>query len=193
MRTFSFDPDGEENAEMSRQHQRDVFAAKMQHRADCGEFDDDIESDFCPAKMEEQPEPSFNPKSCFMIATPTQAKASLNFSQIYCLAVDLGLLLGIENLKDRPDAWVCEVDKRWTFAINGSDGDKSVEINGSMGIDRLEKYQMAVWFNGWLAGILNPVGGIICAGTAGNEDVLIKALEERIAVEKLAKEMSEKG
>lgn len=44
----------------------------------------------------------------------------MNLSQVYCLAVDLGLLLGIENLKDRPDAWVCKVDERWTFAINGS-------------------------------------------------------------------------
>lgn len=114
----------------------------------------------------------------------------MKLSQVYCLAVDLGLLLGIENLKDRKDAWVCEVDKRWTFAINGSDGYKKVEIAGSMGIDKLEKYQMAVWFNGWLAGILTPVSGVLCAGAAGNEDELVAALEHRIEVEKLVKDLS---
>lgn len=39
----SLDPDSEENAEMTRDNQRAVFAAKMQYRADCGEFDPENE------------------------------------------------------------------------------------------------------------------------------------------------------
>lgn len=112
----------------------------------------------------------------------------MKLSAVYCLAVDLGLLLGVENLKDYPEPWVCKVDKHWTFAINGSDGPKDVEFgDSSMGITNLKTVEMAVWFNGWLAGILNPFSGIICAGEAGNEDNLIRALEQRIEVEKLAK------
>jgi hypothetical protein len=118
-------------------------------------------------------------------------KEDLQLSQVFCLAVDLGLLLGVKNLKDWPEPWICKIDDHWTLAINGSDEEKDVDLGqDSMGITKLKTFQMAIWFNGWLAGILNPVGGIICAGEAGNEDNLIRALEERISIEKLAKQMT---
>lgn len=116
----------------------------------------------------------------------------MNIPVVFDLAVQLGLLLGVEKINTLPGAYICKVDNRWTFAVNGTEKPVAVDLGkDSMGIDELRCFHMAVWFNGWLAGIINPAGGTICAGEAGNEDALIKALNDRIAVERLAKEMSQ--
>jgi hypothetical protein len=48
-----------------------------------------------------------------------------------------------------------------------------------MGISELEPGLFAVWYNGWLAGILDPFGhGVMAAGAGANEDTLIAALEK---------------
>lgn len=113
-----------------------------------------------------------------------------HLSVVFDHAVTLGLLLDVSDLKNYEGPWICKVDDRWTFAINGLDKPVAVDLGeGSMGIEKLERFHMAIWFNGWLAGIIHPFGGIICAGEAGNEDELIKALEARIGLEKLAKEL----
>lgn len=114
----------------------------------------------------------------------------MQLSEVFCLTADLGLLLGVSKLNERTDAWICEVDKHWTLALNGTDKDVEVNIKDSMGVDKLHPFHMAVFFNGWLAGLMTATGGVICAGEAGNEDNLIKALQNRIAVETLAQEMT---
>jgi hypothetical protein len=102
-------------------------------------------------------------------------------SEAFLLAVELSIQLGAENIKDLPGAYVCKVDEHWTFAINGTDRNVEVNIKGSMGIGELEPCHMAIWFNGWLAGLLSPKDGVICAGPAGNEDNFIAALKSRTA------------
>jgi len=84
------------------------------------------------------------------------------------------------NVK-HPDGWICRVDDNWTIAANGThmlvtvgDGTKLTGVT-------LQPFNFAVWWNGWLAGTLNPYGGVIAGHPAGaNEDTLIAALKKRI-------------
>jgi len=108
--------------------------------------------------------------------------------EAYCHAVDLCLLLGYKNIKDKPDPIIVKVNDHWTFAINGSDGIKDVKIDGC-GITNLNTFEMAIWVNGWLAAILIPSGGYMFGGH-NNEDKFIKAIKERIKVEQLVKQMT---
>lgn len=111
-------------------------------------------------------------------------------SEAYCVVVELGLLLGVKDIKDLPGAWVQVIDPHWTIAMNGTNNPVDVDLGeGSMGITNLKPVEMAIWFNGWLAGILTPVDGVICAGEAGNEDNFIRDVKRRIETEKLAKQM----
>lgn len=44
-------------------------------------------------------------------------------------------------------------------------------------------FECVVWFNGWLAGVMDPYSGIIAAGEAANEGTFIAAIRARIEAE----------
>ena len=55
MKSFRENPDGEENQKATRQHEREVFAAKMEAKRkdvygciDCGEENEPVEINGCP-------------------------------------------------------------------------------------------------------------------------------------------------
>lgn len=106
----------------------------------------------------------------------------MQLSVIFTLLVELADALGVKKINELGGAWVCKIDPHWTIALNGTKQKTEVTIEGAMGAT-LEPYQMAVFFNGWLAGLMYPNGGVICAGEAGNEDNLIAALRARIEQE----------
>lgn len=93
--------------------------------------------------------------------------------------VQLGLKLGVSNLKDYPGAWVHKVDECWTVAVNGLDDPVRAKPQGCMSVS-IDPFNAAVWFNGWLAGSLDPYGGILAAGEGANEDTFIEAVDEAI-------------
>ena len=45
----------------------------------------------------------------------------------------------------------------------------------------VERFEVAFWFNGWLAGTVSPFGGTLAAGQAANIDTLAEALRMAIA------------
>jgi hypothetical protein len=97
----------------------------------------------------------------------------------------LAIALGVTNLKDREGAWVHQVDDQWTIAINGKDHDVEVRPDGSMGAT-LQPFHAVVFYNGWLASLLNPYGGEFVAGSAANENTFIEAIDRAIAKTKAA-------
>lgn len=99
--------------------------------------------------------------------------------EAYAKVLELGVELGARNLKSRPGAWVHRIDRTWIVALNPHEEELEVEIDGTMG-GRLQSFEVGVWFNGWLAGILTPRGGAIAAGAAANEDAFIRALDRAI-------------
>ncbi len=76
--------------------------------------------------------------------------------------------------------WVGNIDKNWIIAIHANK-DKEIEFKpeGTMG-GKAKFGIMLVWFNGWLAGMLDPYSGIIAAGKFANENTFIEAIELRL-------------
>jgi hypothetical protein len=88
--------------------------------------------------------------------------------------------LGVAPLNQLPAPWVEKIDEQWTIAINGQETKQRIEPTGAMAAD-VPPYYAAVWYNGWLAGLLTPFDGILAAGEAANEDTLIEAMRRRLA------------
>lgn len=60
---------------------------------------------------------------------------------------------------------------RWWIAVNGHD--QPVKCSKGAAVGAFECY---VEYNGWPAGIFNPYGGVLAAGSCANEDVFLAAV-----------------
>ena len=99
-----------------------------------------------------------------------------------CLVAELGCALGEAPIRG---IWECRIDDNWYVAVRGvPDGDEllsvEVEPQGCMKAE-LRPAEMAVWYNGWLAGLVGGDGGTFAAGEGANEAAFCKALETRLA------------
>lgn len=119
------------------------------------------------------------------MAIRTEGEETMS-NQMYELAVaankiaELAHVLGVRNIKAFPGAWYRRIDDKWEVATNGHDKPIDVEPPGCMKAT-IDPYHTAVWYNGWLAGLMTPFGGIIAAGEGANEDTFIAALDKAIA------------
>jgi len=98
-----------------------------------------------------------------------------------CLVAELGCALGEVPIRG---IWECRIDDNWYVAVRGVlDGDEplsvEVEPQGCMKAE-LRLAEMAVWYNGWLAGLVGGDGGPFAAGEGANEAVFCKALETKL-------------
>ena len=96
--------------------------------------------------------------------------------EMFAKVCELGIALGVTDLVKREGAWVHKVDDQWIFAVNPHDETLDVKPEGTMGC-HIPFGHVAVWYNGWLAGILAPNGGEFAAGSGANEDTFIAALD----------------
>lgn len=79
--------------------------------------------------------------------------------------------------------WVGDVDGNWAIAIHANEGEEvEFKPEGTMG-GKAKFGILLVWFNGWLAGMLDPYGGVIAAGDLANEDTFIEAIEKKLRSE----------
>lgn len=79
---------------------------------------------------------------------------------------------GVKSIKDLPACWEAAVGDHWWIAVNGH----GVPVACSHGGD-VPPFSAFVEFNGWPAGILDPMGGVIAAGELANEQTFRAALE----------------
>ena len=107
---------------------------------------------------------------------------STQVAEVYDKMVRLGTALGVKNIKDLPGAWVQRVDDEWMFAINGRDETLCVQPDENTMPANLPFGIAAVWFNGWMAGTLDPFGGVFVVGMGANEDKFIEALDRAIGL-----------
>lgn len=102
-------------------------------------------------------------------------------SEAYIKACELIKLITGKNLIELPGKkWSGKIDDNWIIAIHANEGETiEFEPEGTMGCSTTFGI-LVVWFNGWLAGLLDPYGGTIAAGETANEDTFIEAIENRI-------------
>jgi len=80
---------------------------------------------------------------------------------------------GLQPISDMPGKRWIGTCGPWKWIVNGGDTYESKE--DGIGVPPFRTY---VWYNGWIAGILDPVGrGEFAAGTGANADTFAKALE----------------
>lgn len=90
-------------------------------------------------------------------------------------------VLGVRDIGAMTEAWTHKVDEAWTIAANGHTEPVSVEPDGCMAAD-LAPFEFAVWFNGWLAGILTVSGdGVFASGAGANQQAFSRAIDQFIA------------
>lgn len=86
---------------------------------------------------------------------------------------ELSMALGVKDLAHRSEPWVHRIDERWTVAAQAHAPVVPVEPEGCMAVD-LERFHIAFWWNGWLAGIISAAGGEVAAHPDGaNVDRLL--------------------
>jgi hypothetical protein len=78
---------------------------------------------------------------------------------------------GATSISMKEGLWVRKVDEHWIVKCNGKDHD----------VENIPPFSWSIEFNGWPAGIMSIMGdGILCAGEAGNEENLRKALLDSV-------------
>jgi hypothetical protein len=105
----------------------------------------------------------------------------IELTEVFSLVVTLCHALGVVNIKDLPGAWEYRIDDQWEIAVNGHREAIEIPNDGSrrMGCT-IPPFESAIWFNGWLAGLMSPFDGILAGGEACNEAALIDALHKAI-------------
>lgn len=109
-------------------------------------------------------------------------------AEVFDLIAQLSLAKGIHPICDIPgcaELFVpSEGESGWLIAVNGHAIEFKFEKAGTMGCD-VPPFNGAVFWNGWLAGIVSPFGGVIAAHPTGaNEERLIRDLERAITLAK---------
>ena len=92
----------------------------------------------------------------------------------------INIITGKSLLEMSGKRWVGNIDKNWIIAVQANK-DQEVEFKpkGTMG-GKVGFGIMLGWFNGWLAGMLDPGGGVIAAGELANEDRFIEAIDIKL-------------
>lgn len=100
------------------------------------------------------------------------------------LAYKLALLaqaLGVPPLNQLPGPWRYRIDAQWEVAVNGWQETVNVPMTDDCMGAELPPFHMAVWYNGFLAGLMTPFQGVIAAGEGANEDTLIAAIDAALS------------
>jgi hypothetical protein len=100
------------------------------------------------------------------------AMISEQISEAMAAVMELAHRRGVTKINELPGCWEIQVDSAWWLAVNGH----RETTKCSKGTEVLP-FHAYVEFNGWPAGIFNPYGGTMAAGTVANEDAFIAAVK----------------
>ena len=96
---------------------------------------------------------------------------TMRVAECFGKVAELAGALGVQGINTLSGCWDHQVDEYWLIKVNGH----------RETIDRIQPYEMMIWFNGLPAGIVHPIrGGVIAAGELVNEDTFIAALDAAI-------------
>jgi hypothetical protein len=96
-------------------------------------------------------------------------------SAVFAKVCELGIALGKRDLNQLPACWDHDLGDGWAFSLNAHDTPKPDDRGASV-----PPFTVAVMWNGWPAGLVDPSGGVIAAGDAANESALLASLDAAI-------------
>lgn len=96
-------------------------------------------------------------------------------TEVFQEIVEMSNRLGVTKINELPGCWEIQVDERWWLAVNGHQ--QSIACSKGFEVAPFAAY---VEFNGWPAGEVTPVGGLLAASSQANEANLIAALKARV-------------
>jgi hypothetical protein len=97
-------------------------------------------------------------------------------SALFLKIAELAEAIGLRSIKSLPGCWEFQIDGTWWIAVNGHDEPMATSKGGTP----VPPFMAYVEFNGWPAGLLDPYGGMLAAGTIANEAALTRAIETTI-------------
>ena len=97
-------------------------------------------------------------------------------SEAFALLAELGNAIVASPFNKHPGCWEYQIDDQWWIAVNGH----TEPMACSRSEIAIQPFHCYIEFNGWPAGVMNPVGGTIAAGDAANEDAFVQALRKRL-------------
>lgn len=100
--------------------------------------------------------------------------------EAFAVMAQLGNTVGAGPLSKHEACWEFQIDEQWKIAVNGH---KEAKVC-SLTTQPIEPFNCYVEYNGWPAGIIDPRGGILAAGSDANENTFIDAMKARIEKEK---------
>ena len=95
---------------------------------------------------------------------------------LFILLAKLAEKDGVAPINRHTGCWERQIGEHWWIAVNGHKD----KISCSKGPE-VEPFHCYVEFNGWPAGIFNPMNGIIACGYAANEDAFAAAIETELS------------
>jgi len=100
-------------------------------------------------------------------------------SVVFMKIVELHEALQLPAINRMPGGFHVYEFGPWQVAVNANPHEAIIAVK-QWGPCTIPSMNAAIFFNGWLAGIITPFGGTLAAGSEANEDKLIAALEEQI-------------
>lgn len=94
---------------------------------------------------------------------------------LFLLLASLAEKDGASPLNKHEGCWERQIGEHWWIAVNGHK-DKVACSKGA----EVPPFNCYVEFNGWPAGLFDPMNGIIAAGEAANEETFAAAIEAEI-------------
>jgi len=94
-------------------------------------------------------------------------------SEAFLAVADAFLRRDVAPIKDKI---VTETFGKWIVCVNGTRETVKAEPEGTMGCNEVPPVHAALFYNGWLAGLISPAGGWIAAGEGANEATFIEAI-----------------
>lgn len=104
-------------------------------------------------------------------------------SEAFVLLAKLATKDGVKRLNELEGCWTRQIGEQWWAAVNGHQTTMkaSSRDGASAGTPfEVEPYHAYVEYNGWPAGDLTPLGGVIAAGDGANEDSFIAAIRKEL-------------
>lgn len=95
---------------------------------------------------------------------------------LFEMICEIAIKDGVSQINKFDGCWERQIGEHWWIAVNGHKD----SVKCSRGAD-VPPFNCYLEFNGWPAGVFDPFGGIICAGSEGNEEAFASAMETELA------------